>query len=113
LQTPLTFGQLEPDGLPTGPYCLSTAGGDIYIGNGDSSKRVMVRANLLMQGGRAVQTENANLPFVIDATVKAKAYTTANLPAAATAGAQAYNATLGKPVWSNGTAWTDATGTAI
>lgn len=42
-------------------------------------------------------------------------YTTATLPAATSvpAGTHVYDTTLGKPVWSNGTAWTDATGTPI
>lgn len=40
---------------------------------------------------------------------------TANRPAAATAGpgAMVYDVTLGKPIWSNGTVWRDAAGTAV
>jgi hypothetical protein len=41
--------------------------------------------------------------------------TTAQRPAAATAGKgyMYYDDTLGKPIWSNGTAWTDAAGTVV
>lgn len=41
--------------------------------------------------------------------------TTAERPAANTAGAgfYYYDTTLGKPIWSNGTAWTDAAGTPV
>lgn len=48
-------------------------------------------------------------------TVKTGAAATASRPSASTAGAGAmfYDTTLGKPIWSNGTAWTDATGTVV
>lgn len=42
-------------------------------------------------------------------------YTTANRPAANTVGdgQSIYDTTLNKPLWSDGTAWRDATGTAV
>lgn len=54
-------------------------------------------------------TVNANSPLAISS------YTTAALPAPTSvpAGTHVYDSTLSKPVWSNGTAWTDATGTPI
>lgn len=54
-------------------------------------------------------TVNANSPLSV------ASYTTATLPdpASVPAGTHVYDTDLGKPVWSNGTAWTDATGTVI
>lgn len=42
-------------------------------------------------------------------------YTTAGRPSAVTLGdgAQIYDTTLNKPVWSDGTVWRDAAGTAV
>lgn len=52
---------------------------------------------------------NANAPLAVSA------YTTTNLPDASSyaAGTHVFDTTLSKPVWSNGTAWVDATGTPI
>ncbi|NUQ31340.1 MAG: hypothetical protein HOP99_00700 [Dermatophilaceae bacterium] len=49
------------------------------------------------------------------AMFQAPRFTTAGRPAASTAGAGAcyYDTTLSKPVWSDGTAWRDAAGTAV
>lgn len=49
------------------------------------------------------------------APLTVQSYTTTTLPDAASvpAGTHVYDSTLGKPVWSNGTAWTDASGTPI
>lgn len=46
--------------------------------------------------------------------ISTKRGTTASRPSAVTvgAGARYYDTTLGKPIWSNGTIWTDATGTS-
>lgn len=54
-------------------------------------------------------TVNINSPLAV------RAYSTAALPTPASVptGSHVYNFTLGKPVWSNGTAWTDASGTPI
>lgn len=41
------------------------------------------------------------------------AVTTANRPTGIGAGASVFDTTLGKPVWYNGTAWVDATGTTV
>lgn len=47
-------------------------------------------------------------------TVVPRVYTTAARPSATgIAGMMIYDSTLGKPIWSNGTAWRDATGTAV
>lgn len=48
-------------------------------------------------------------------TVKSGAATTASRPSASTAGAGAmiYDTTLSKPIWSDGTVWRDAAGTAV
>jgi hypothetical protein len=42
-------------------------------------------------------------------------YTTANLPDATSlpVGSHVYDSTLGKPVWTNGSVWTDSSGTPI
>lgn len=49
------------------------------------------------------------------AAVQLKSYATAGRPSAATlgAGASVYDTTLGKPVWSDGSAWKDAAGTVV
>lgn len=54
-------------------------------------------------------TINANSPLAV------ASYTTATLPdpTSVPAGTHVYDSTLSKPVWSNGTTWTDATGTPI
>lgn len=54
-------------------------------------------------------------PVDFDQAVTLASYTTAGRPSAATAGAGAmvYDTTLGQPIWSDGTDWTDATGTAV
>lgn len=47
--------------------------------------------------------------------VQTGAFATGSRPSASTAGAGAtiFDTTLGKPIWSNGTGWVDATGTAV
>ena len=47
--------------------------------------------------------------------VRCASYTTATRPTASSAGAGAmiYDTTLGKPLWSNGSAWRDAAGVAV
>lgn len=54
-------------------------------------------------------TVNVNSPLSV------VAYTTANRPAANSVppGTHIWDSTLGKPIWSNGADWTDATGTAV
>lgn len=48
-------------------------------------------------------------------SIRAGVMATANRPTAASAGAgaQIYDSTLGKPIWSNGTVWKDAAGTTV
>lgn len=48
-------------------------------------------------------------------SVKLRVYTTAGRPTAATAtdGQPIYDTTLNKPLWSDGTVWRDAAGTAV
>lgn len=48
-------------------------------------------------------------------TIRTGRDTTGNRPAASTAGVSAmfYDTTLGKPIWSNGTVWKDASGTTV
>lgn len=50
-----------------------------------------------------------------EVTIKNPVFSTAGRPSAATAGvgAQIYDSTLSKPVWSNGAVWRDAMGTAV
>jgi hypothetical protein len=50
-----------------------------------------------------------------DGAIKSRSRTTAQRPSAATvgAGARIWDSDLGKPIWSNGSAWVDATGTVV
>lgn len=52
-------------------------------------------------------------PWVLSVTNRA--YTTGTRPTAASAGdgAMIYDTTLNKPIWSDGSVWRDATGTAV
>lgn len=52
--------------------------------------------------------------FGVDVPFKLKDYTTATRPAASKGiGVCVYDSTLGKPIWSDGTVWKDATGTTV
>jgi hypothetical protein len=112
----ITIGQLGTDGLPTGPAILSTSNGDMIIGNPAAGRYAQIVSDVLVSNGKkfTIQTP-ASFPFNFDGAVRVRSYTTATLPSASLmgAGAHVYNTTLGKPVWSNGAAWTDAMGTAI
>lgn len=79
-----------------GPNATTTANNQIQLGASGSN---VVAAGAITAGG-----------FVRCAT-----YATASRPSASTAGAGAmiYDSTLGKPLWSNGSAWRDAAGTAV
>lgn len=50
---------------------------------------------------------------IFDPTSSTGAGFTMNRPAGATLGAQFYDTTLGKPIWFNGSVWTDATGAPV
>jgi hypothetical protein len=58
---------------------------------------------------------DANRVLTLPGAAKLAAYATGGRPSAATvgAGANIYDTTLGKPVWSDGTNWKDATGTTV
>jgi hypothetical protein len=62
-----------------------------------------------------IEISGANLKLAAGKTVVNGTTTTAGRPAAATAGvgAQMYDTTLSKPIWSDGTVWRDAMGTAV
>jgi hypothetical protein len=68
----------------------------------------------LYSGGVAI---NATTGIYLNATkfVRVPSCTTANRPTAAAAGVggHVFDSTLGKPIWSNGTNWRDATGTVV
>jgi putative cofactor-binding repeat protein len=51
----------------------------------------------------------------INGSIKANTFATGSRPSAVTvgAGAQVYDTTLSKPIWSDGTVWRDAAGTAV
>lgn len=58
---------------------------------------------------------DANAALAVNAAVKTKATTTAARPTAASVGVggQLYDTTLSKPIWSDGTVFRDASGTAV
>ena len=84
----------------------SDAGSDYeLVSYNDSGAGTSVRARVRRSDGR----------FTVFAPFQSAAYATGSRPSAATAGVGAviFDSTLGKPLWSNGSAWVDATGTAV
>lgn len=66
------------------------------------------------QGPIRLQAGSGNV-ISADTPVAVAAYSTTNRPNAGSvpAGSHIYDTTLGKPLWSNGSAWHDAVGTAV
>lgn len=111
-------GSFEQNGsvFPDHPYYLATAGGNVYTAAPGTGKFMMFRSDMMVSAGTKWKGENANLPAGdFDAFIRVKGYTTATRPTAANAGVggHCFDTTLGKPIWSNGTNWVDATGTVV
>lgn len=96
-----------------------TADPTIYIGMIGSSNIALSGSSLvwLTDNTQDIGFAGANRPRYVRAgtAVVTGALTTAGRPTAATAGAGAhyFDTTLGKPVWSTGTTWVDATGATV
>ena len=71
---------------------------------------VVTRSN-----AHSAQNDAVLRPVASGWTVRALPTTTAGRPSASATGAGTtlFDTTLGRPVWSNGTAWVDATGTIV
>ena len=99
--------------VPNGELVLDPAGGEAALRYNDPivSKDAVVS---LYSGGVAI---TATTGIYLNATkfVRVPSCTTANRPTAAAAGVGGHvlDTTLGKPIWSNGTNWRDATGTVV
>lgn len=89
----------------------------------DTNFRLVIFADGKFEWGQGATTRDLNMyrktgatpVLVTDSPFAAGRITTAARPTAANAGAgaQYYDTTLSKPVWSDGTAWRDAAGTAV
>lgn len=92
----------------------SAADFNTITGNVMRAERTRSGSPVILTGARSVESGNTlGGPLVIASRIKS--YTTATRPAANTveAGASIFDTTLGKPVWSDGAAWKDATGTVV
>lgn len=99
----------------TNSFYIAGASGTQYINAQSGTKAVTVT-----NGGSLVGRSGnfADLKFKLDADfggIRSGSYTTATRPSAATLGpgTRIYDSDLRKPVWSDGTTWRDATGTAV
>ena len=80
--------------------------------------RLLLYASLIPSADAAKSLGSATARWVngfFSSYVRIGTTTTAARPAAATAGAGAhmFDTTIGKPIWSDGAAWRDATGAAV
>ena len=114
---------VRPNAAISGSWGVSVYGagsGDIYVRCGDvaiagdtgGSKLKVLSA---VGGSEWARFDWNGLSLLASSVVRTGRGTTANRPAASTvgAGAQWYDTTLGKPIWSNGTVWKDATGATV
>jgi len=114
----------------TGVASTATLAGRFAFGTGATGTVVDINAYTINASGqvdatRAFWTKHlgaltpSQLPtfadgIVVGGPLQQASYTTATRPAAASyPGASIFDTTLGKPVWSNGAAWVDSTGTAV
>lgn len=95
--------------------------------SGDTTQRFTFAGTGRMSWGPGSAATNAHIYWLGTATMKLEnnleaagyvrvgQYATASRPAASTAGAggMVWDSTLGKPIWSDGTNWKDATGTTV
>lgn len=103
-------------------FQVDAATGKLYLGPGSAAPTASIEAG----GGTSIKVTGAIFPDSDDlrdigstsarmryarlsAGVQVGAFSTANRPSAATAGAgcMIFDTTLGRPVWSNGTSWVD------
>lgn len=107
---------------------LDLANGRLYVGNG-----AVATTRYFGNVGTSMGFDGADVAFITDNTydlgmatlrpryiragtaIRTGTFATGSRPAAATAGAGAmiFDTTLGKPIFSNGTAWVDATGATV
>lgn len=110
----LELGAYEDGGFPPSmPYLLASAANGWFLGGAGPGQ---IRSDITLQAGKKFKSENAALPAVdADGFTRSKPYTTANRPTAANAGngGYCYDSTLGKPIWSDGTNWKDASGATV
>lgn len=82
----------------------------------NNKRALVVEGNVSLSNGQFVSTiSNRDVRMGRDGTVRSGAYVSSGRPNAATSGAGAmwYDQTLGKPVWSDGTAWRLADGSPV
>lgn len=75
------------------------------------------QCSCVIQQGAGIEVSGSGVPsnpYVIEATVEVT-YTTATRPApgSVSPGQMIFDTTLGKPLWSKGSAWVDATGATV
>lgn len=117
--TPTTLFRVDPNG--TGGFGGNLSGVTFYVTNN------LATAGTIAMAVRGVSGQTADLQQWQDNTgavlakvtasgaIKANAMAAGSRPSASTAGvgAQVYDTTLSKPIWSDGTVWRDAMGTAV
>lgn len=87
-----------------------------FLDSGGANTNLLVTGNKLVgYTPTAVGTAPSSSGASVELMTAQRRYTTAGRPSAAVvgAGAQYFDTTLGKPGWSDGTAWKDAAGTTI
>lgn len=111
--------RLVPGGYAVGSLDLVQQTDSLCVWTVDSAvTRLLLYASLIPSADAAKSLGSKTARWVngfFSSYVRVGATTTAARPAAATAGAGAhmFDTTLGKPIWSNGTTWRDATGAAV
>jgi len=103
-----TSGKIIEVGAGTGaPYVAFDSTADLAF---FTQTRAKLLADNALDG-----TETTVARITKDGAVRPRQLATGSRPAAATAGAGAmiWDSTLGKPIWSTGSAWVDATGAAV
>lgn len=116
-----TAGTLAGNYDPAADYSVGVSATGITVKNkadAPANARVRIESGGVYFGqglapAAAFITANQNTLQLSGLPVRIPSYTTANRPIASVVGAAAmiYDTTLGKPVWSNGSVWRDASGT--
>ncbi|WP_320536345.1 hypothetical protein [Pseudarthrobacter sp. IC2-21] len=106
----------------SGTSTLRTKATGFYVNDGHATNQVIVGA---LSGGPGVSFRDTNTRFnspvtkvlatAADNGLRSGVIATASRPTAASmgAGTMIYDSTLSKPIWSDGTVWRDAAGTAV
>lgn len=103
-------------GTPALASVLASTTGALILA-AKSGQSIQLYSDQLLIAGKKHNGQNANVPAIDVNTgfIRMAGVATGSRPAAATAGkgAQHFDTTLNRPIWSTGAAWVDAMGTAV